>query len=121
MADAGPANVVAIAGTEVASTLAIEERPRPHVVIVASGWGANWGERAMATRLLAGALALEAKVSVVSLDTPPALHAGRTRLRYDGIFPVHSTIAPQARRDLDTLLRGSLRRQAGGLFPACAA
>jgi hypothetical protein len=121
MPDAAPAGVVAIAGSEVASALAVEERPRPHVVIVASGWGANWGERAMATRLLAGALALEARVSVVSLDTPPALHTGATRLRYDGIFAIHSTAAPSAARDLNTLLRASLRRQPGALLPEVAA
>ena len=105
----------------------------PRVVIVAAAWGSNWGERAAATRLVAGALALRASVSVVSIEDRTNERYRQPRLRYDGVFPVYSVAAPNGHGDVigahgprdfplhEDLVRASLMRQAGGIMPEVAA
>jgi len=107
--------------------------PRPQVVVVVASWGSNWGERAAATRLVAGALALRARVSIVSIEDRSDPRNCQPPKRYDSVFPVHSVAAPTSRghgvgglhpqdhlRPSD-LIRASFRRQPGGVLPEVAA
>lgn len=126
MADpAAPAvhEFVDVVGVAVPIDTALPEVPRPHVVIVVDGWGSSWGERLAATRFVAGALALSAHVTIVSLEDRSDPAACNPPLRYDGVFPVHSVAAPvgaptDARTDL---LRTALLRQPGAVMPEAAA
>jgi hypothetical protein len=124
---------VEVAGAAVPAGVAEPTAPRPRVVVVAEAWGANWGERAAATRLCAGALALRASVSIVSIEDRSNERYRQPRVRYDGVFPVYSVAAPTGRghaigargpRDLplhEDLIRASLMRQAGAIVPEVAA
>jgi len=126
-------DVVDVAGVAVPTGIAEPTAPRPRVVIVAEAWGSNWGERAAATRMVAGALALRASVSIVSIEDRSNAGYRQPRLRYDGVFPVYSSPAPVGRGDsvgADAprdnplhlgLVRASLMRQAGGFLPEIAA
>ena len=62
-----------------------------------NAWGSNWGERAAATRLVAGALALRADVVIVSIEDRSRRRHRQDRLRHDGLFPVYSAAAPTGR------------------------
>ncbi|MDA8038586.1 MAG: glycosyltransferase [Actinomycetota bacterium] len=96
------------------------EPERQHVVVVAAGWGASSGEAASVTRLMAGAVALHARVSVVSLDDRAGRPGAPPRRRRDGPFTVHSAQAPASRRQLADLLETSIRRQPHGELPDAA-
>jgi hypothetical protein len=123
--------LVDVAGVAVPAGIAEPTPPRPRVVIVAEAWGANWGERAAAIRLIAGALALRASVSVVSIEDRSNVDSNEPALRYDGVFPVYSVAAPAGRGESvghgprhlghSDLVRASLSRQAGGIMPEVAA
>jgi len=89
---------------------------------VTDSWGSNWGEAAAATRLVAGALALRATVIIVSIDDRSALRERdrQPKLRYDGLFPVHSVTGPPVPDGAELqadLVRASLARQTGGVMP----
>jgi hypothetical protein len=122
-------DVVDVAGVAVSAVLAEPTTPRPSVVVVADSWGSNWGERAAATRMVAGALALSASVSVVSIEDRSQPEFCQPRLRYDGVFPVYSVVSPSTRgpggpRDnlhRDDVVRASLLRQPGAILPDMAA
>jgi len=126
-------DLVDIAGVAVSAGIAEPTAPRPRVVIVADSWGSDWGERAAATRLVAGALALRASVSVVSIEDCSDPRAHQPPLRYDGVFPVYSISAPSDRGDSvgahgrrddllrSDLLRASFTRQPGRILPELAA
>ncbi len=73
---------------------------RPRVVIVTGAWASNGGEHAAATRILAGAMALHARVVIVSIEDRSKPRSRPPRLRYDGVFPVHSVAAPPGSTDL---------------------
>jgi len=126
MAESPADPVVDVVGVPVPADMAAPNVPRPKVVIVTEAWGANWGEVAAATRLLAGALALRATVIIVSIDNRSALRERdrHPRVRYDGLFRVHSVLGPpvpdgaELRADL---LRASFSRQNGGVLPDVAA
>jgi Glycosyl transferases group 1 len=127
---------VDVVGVGVPAEVAEAIAPRPHVVIVTEAWGSNSGERLTATRLIAGAVALRAQVSIVSIDDRSEPRARQPRLRHDGVFPVYSVAAPPGlgrlggvpsgdqvdRKDLGSdLIRASLSRQPGDVLPEPAA
>jgi hypothetical protein len=132
-ADRPSDDLVDVAGVPVSAGIAEPTAPRPRVVIVADSWGSDWGERAAATRLVAGALALRASVSVVSIEDLSDQSTQQPPLRYDGVFPVYSISAPADRGDSvgahgrrddllrSDLLRASFMRQPGRILPELAA
>lgn len=101
--------------------LAAPRSERAKVVIVASQWGTNWGERSTAIRLCAGALALSADVTIVSLDDRSSEENAPLRRTFDGIFPVHSASAPPAHPRVREVLRASLARAEGTISPQAGA
>jgi hypothetical protein len=136
LGDAGIVDVVDVVGMGVPADVAEPTVPRPRVVIVTESWGSNWGERAAATRLVAGALALRARVVIVSIEDRSKPRYRQPRLRYDGVFPVHSVAAPTGRGNFggigsaedvaakalqSDLVRASLSRQPGAVLPEVAA
>jgi hypothetical protein len=123
-AEAKEGDVIDVVGVGVPADQATPTVPRPRVVIVTDAWGADWGERAAATRLVAGALALRARVSIVSLEDRSKPRSRNPKLRYDGLFPIYSVAAPPlpATTELRTnLLRTALIRQPGSALPDVAA
>jgi hypothetical protein len=129
-------DLVDVVGMGVSSDIADAPATRPCVVIVTNAWGSNWGERAAATRLVAGAVALRARVVIVSIEDRSRSRYRQDRLRHDGIFPVYSAAAPSGRgtaggveRPEDVaadalqsdLVRASLARQPGGRLPEAVA
>jgi hypothetical protein len=134
--DSGTVDVVDVVGMGVPADVAEPTVPRPRVVIVTESWGSDWGERAAATRLVAGALALRARVVIVSIEDRSQPRYRQPRLRYDGVFPVHSVAAPTGRGNFggigsaedvaakalqSDLVRASLSRQPGAVLPEVAA
>jgi glycosyltransferase involved in cell wall biosynthesis len=129
-------DLVDVVGVSVSSDIADAPSSRPCVVIVTNAWGSNWGERAAATRFVAGAVALRARVVIVSIEDRSRSRYRQDRLRHDGIFPVYSAAAPSGRgtaggveRAEDVaadalqsdLVRASLARQPGSMLPEAAA
>jgi hypothetical protein len=99
-----------------ASPAAPQPRTRPVVAIVTRFWGESRDEAAVATRLLAGALARAADVAVIRLGaTGGATYA-------DSVFEVHRAPVRGANWRRGALLRAALagRGNAAGL-PAAAA
>ena len=88
---------------------------RPRVVIVTEAWASNGGEHAAATRFLAGAMALRARVIIVSIEDRSKPRSRPPRLRYDGVFPVHSVAAPPDKGDLGDGAGAGRRIPAGGI------
>lgn len=134
--ETGAVSMVDVAGMGVPADVAEPTGPRPHVVVVTESWGSNWGEQAAATRFLAGALALRARVSIVSIEDRSQPRFRQPRLRYDGVFPIHSVPAPMGRGSFggiasaegtaesalrSSLIRASLSRQGGSALPDVAA
>ncbi len=129
------ADLVDVVGMGVPADVAEPTAPRPCVVIVTNSWGSNWGERASATRLVAGALALRARVVILSIEDRSTPATRQPRLRYDGVFPVYSATAPSGRGTAGgipdvagitrgalqaDLVRASLFRQSGSSVPELA-
>lgn len=122
MAEDSTDDVVEVVGVAVPAAMAAPNLPRPKVVIVTEAWGANWGEPAAATRLIAGALALRATVMIVSIDNRSALRERdrQPRVRYDGLFRVYSVTGPPVPDGAElrtNLVRASFHRQAGAVIP----
>lgn len=111
---------VDVVGAPVPAVLVSKEPKRPHVVVVAERWGVSSGDSASVTRLFAGAVALQARVSVVSLDDRAARYGVPPRMRQDGPFTVHSAHAPASKRQLVDLLETSIRRQPRAELPDTA-
>ncbi|MHB1510319.1 MAG: glycosyltransferase [Acidimicrobiales bacterium] len=91
---------VQVPGMGISADAAEPADHRPRVVIVTDAWASNGGEHAAATRFLAGAMALRARVIIVSIEDRSKLRSRPPRLRYDGVFPVHSVAAPPDSTDL---------------------
>ena len=70
-AGVGEGDRIDVAGAAVSAGMAETTAPRPRVVIVAEAWGSNWGERAAATRLVAGALAASGQKILPTAELPP--------------------------------------------------
>ncbi len=87
---------------------------RLHVAVVTPSFGTGWGERADAVRLVAGALALTADVTIVSLDDRSNPATRPPEIREDGIFPVHSVGASPSRPRLVDVLDTALSYPAVG-------
>ncbi|MGO9197573.1 MAG: glycosyltransferase [Acidimicrobiales bacterium] len=102
-----------VAGMNLDPALAEPRTSRSLVAIVVAGWGLDWGERRMAIRLVAGAIALNADVVVVSLDDRSHSDNLPPWRRWDGIFPIHSSTARPPSPRLGQVLRASLARQPG--------
>ncbi|MHB8245076.1 MAG: glycosyltransferase [Acidimicrobiales bacterium] len=99
-----------VAGMSIDQSRAEPRTDRPKVAIVMSAWGSNWGERATAVRLVAGALSLKAEVVVVSLDDRSDPETAPPRRTFDGIFPIHSAAASPSHPRVSEVLQASLRR-----------
>lgn len=82
----------------------------PRVVVVTCHWGEAIDEETTATRLVAGALARRAEVSVVHLVAPP----GEAGCSTDSVFTVHRVPLHGARPLRAGLLRAALGAQDGG-------
>ena len=67
-------------------------------------------------RLVSGALALDARVAIVSLDDPSLLFTAAA-IRRDGVFHVYSTVAARSHSDSADLLRTAFMRQPGSVMP----
>lgn len=108
----------------VPTTLAEPRSTRGRVAVVVSGWGSDWGERRATVRLVAGSLALDAEVVVVSLDDRAETAATELpRRRFDGIFPIHSAAAEVRRTAFARFVRAGLEIRSGadGVLPEFAA
>lgn len=102
------AGTLPVAGMAVDRSLVSEAPARRRVAVVTAGWGEDWGERKSVVRAVAGALALESDLSVVSLEEPRQHTGGRPR--YDGIFPVYPAAASDDGSGAARLLRAALTR-----------
>lgn len=104
---------VEVAGIRLAPGLAEGRESRTNVAIVTAGWATDWGEQRSAVRLLAGALALEADVCVISLDDRSNPLTAPPRRYFDGIFPIHSATAPPAEHRVAAIVGAAIERQPG--------
>jgi hypothetical protein len=96
---------------------AAPEASRPSVVVVTYAWGVEWAEASAAVRLVSGALALNARVTIVHLDDP-VTSLGRPRQdRLDGAFRVRSIPAARSHDARAALLRAAFMRQPGSVMP----
>jgi len=93
------------------------EVSRPSVVVVTYSWGADWTEANAVVRLVSGALALDARVAIVSLEDPGAALRQPRHIRRDGVFHVYSTAAAPSHNDRADLLRTAFMRQPGSVMP----
>lgn len=84
------------------------EGDRRSIAVVTSSWGANWGEKQTAVRLLAGALALSCDISIVSLEDEARPQADT---EMDGIFPVHRVPSATPEPLLAEVLTAALARR----------
>lgn len=112
-----------VAGALLHESLAAPRPERPRVAIVVSSWGERHGEKDAAIRLVAGAVALDAEVTIVSLDDRRDLSEAPVRRYYDGIFPVHSAAAETSDHRVAEIARAALARPDGAddLLPETAA
>ncbi len=84
-----------VVGVRLSAEDADAEPERARVVVVTDRWGSEWDERAAATRLVAGAIALRSRVAIVHLSDDATAGAS-LRKDYDSLFPVYSGSSTEA-------------------------
>lgn len=102
MSSPEPAPAARVAGAPLESRhLSEEEKAGSPVVIVAARWPERDDEAKDAARQIAGALAVERPVAVVSLEET----GNASSVFYDGIFPIHTVPAGRAGSGMRDALR----------------